>query len=268
MNMRITHPIAPYQGFQPEDVFFISDEKMMQLGTGYIIRFEQPSMYPERPIHYFISIEAQPQARNMLFGALLARAEQLQAENPSIPARLYASVSPDNTEMIRFYEECGLVSDDAEDLVRFELVPGEQRAPMGMLYGSVPLETLKDRADFLDRINYNCIQSFDQDYLTLWQQQPHFMALGYFHNRLPVCETVITGIGDSATLLHVYTLKDYRRQHMAEQLIGAASAILSAQGVRYMYAHVFRRNAPQANLMAKMKATFVKPVTLLPGMNL
>ncbi|MBO2516000.1 MAG: hypothetical protein CW338_01810 [Clostridiales bacterium] len=266
--MRITHPITPYQGFQPEDVFFVSDDRMMQLGTGYVIRFEQPSMYPERPIHYYISIEAQPQARSMLFGALLARVEQMQAKNPGIPARMYASVPADNEEMARFYEDCGLISDDAEDMVRFELVPGEQRAPMGMLYGSVPLETSMHIDEFLNRVNYNCIQKFNQDYLTLWRQQPHFMALGYFHGKLPVCETVITGAGESAMLLHIYTLKDYRRQHMAEQLIGAASGILAGQGVKYMYAHVYRRNAPQAHLMEKLHATYVKTVTLLPGMNL
>lgn len=266
--MRITHPIAPYQGFQPEDVFFVSDDRLTQLGTGYVIRFEQPSMYPERPVHYFISIEAQPQARSMLFGALLARAEQLQAATGAKPARLYACVSPDDTAMLRFYEECGLVADDAEDVVRFEPVAGEQRAPMGMQYGSVPLQDMPSRMAFLERVNYNCIQAFEQDYLTLWQQQPLFMALGFYQGTLPVSEVILTGAEETATLLHIYTLSNYRRQHIANQLLGAACGILSARGVKNIYAHVFRRNRPQVNLMDKLNASFVKTVNILPGMDM
>lgn len=266
--MRITHPVAPYQGFQPEDVFFVSDTNMTQLGTGYLIRFEQKSMYPERPVHYYISIEAQPQARNMLFGALFARAEQLKAANPSVPARLYACVAPEDTEMLHFYEECGLVADDAEDVVRFEPVQGDSRAPIGMNYGSVPLADPTSRAAFLQRVNAHCIQPFEEDYLTLWQQQPLFMALGYYRGQIPVTETVLTGAGDSATLLNIYTHIDYRRQHMAGQLLNAACSILSARGVKTVYAHVFRRNRPQVALMDKLNANYVKTVNIMPGINM
>lgn len=266
--MRITHPIAPYQGFDPENVFFVSDEKLTQLGTGFIVRFEQPCLYPERPLHFYISIEAQPQARNMLFGALLARAEQMRAENPGIPARMYAAVPADNTELIRFYEQCGLKDDDAEDMLRFPVPVGTQTAPMGMDYYSVPLNTLQERTDFLERINFGRIQPFDPDYLTMWQQQPHFLALTYHHDDIPVCELVLTGAGETATLLHVYTLQRYRRQHLATQLIGAAGDILASRGVTHLYTQINRRNKPQVNMMEKLQASFVRTVTCLPGIDL
>ena len=266
--MRITHPIAPYQGFEPEDVFFISDSNLTQLGTGYLIRFEQKSMYPERPVHYYISIEAQPQARNMLFGALFARVEQLRAADASVPARLYACVYPGDSEMLRFYEECGLTADDAEDVVSFEPIQGDARPPIGMNYGSVPLSDQFSRAAFLQRINAHCIQPFEEDYLTFWQQQPLFMALGYYRGQQPVSETVLTGAGDSATLLNIYTHTDYRRQHMAGQLLNAACSILSARGVKTVYAHVYRRNRAQVALMDRLNANYVKTVNILPGINM
>lgn len=266
--MRITNPIAPYQGFQPENVFFVSDEKLAQLGTGFIVRFEQPCLYPERPVHYFINIEAQPQARNMLFGALLARAEQLHSLDNGVPARLYASVPADNSELLRFYEDAGLKADDAEDILCFPVPKGTQNAPMGMAYYSEPLMSAYEQDAFLERVNFGRVQPFERDHITLWQQQPHFMALRYDHKNLPVCELIMTGAGDSVTLLYVYTLQEYRRQHLATQLIGAAGEILLSRGVTRMYTQIFRRNHPQVNMMEKLGARFVRTVTYMPGMDL
>lgn len=266
--MRITHPVTRYQNYEPENVFFVSDEKMAQIGTGFIYEFDQPGLYPERPKHYFISIEAQPQARNMLYGALLARAEQMHSMNPGVPARLYAAVPADNTELLRFYEQCGLKNDDAEDMLSFPVPVGTQCAPMGMDYFSVPLNTPEAQMQFLERINYGRIQPFDPDYLTLWQQQPNFMAIGYYHDDIPVCELVLTGAGEAATLLHVYTLQRYRRQHLATQLIGAAGEILSSRGVTRIYTQIYRRNQPQVNMMEKLGAAYVRTATCLPGIDL
>ena len=84
----------------------------------------------------------------------------------------------------------------------------------------------------------------------------------------PVCEAVLTGAGSSATLLMIYTRSDYRRQGMAKNLIGAASALLRERGVNTMYTHIFRRNVPQVALMRRLNGAFVRKVTALPGIDL
>ena len=101
--MRITHPQAPFQGVAPENVFFVANDQQIQLGTGYVIQFFQGEMYPERPCHLFIQLDCQPTARPLMFGALLARAEQLRARTPNLPARLYAQVLPEDGELLRFH---------------------------------------------------------------------------------------------------------------------------------------------------------------------
>ncbi len=266
--MRITHPQAPFQGVAPENVFFVANDQQVQLGTGYVMQFFQGEMYPERPNHLFIQIDAQPSARALMFGALLARADQLRAATPNLPARMYAQVAPENLELLRFYDTMGLRNDDGEDLFRFLPPDGVPRAPMGMEFASVPLADEASQNAFLSRINAQRIQPITRDYLQLWQQQQHFMALGFYKGGQPVCETILTGTGANATLLMIYTRSDMRRQGMAKQLLGAASALLRERGVTMMYTHIFRRNMPQIALMKRINGVYVRTVTCLPGIDL
>ena len=266
--MRITHPQAPFQGVAPENVFFVANDQQVQLGTGYVMQFFQGEMYPERPNHLFIQIDAQPSARALMFGALLARADQLRAATPNLPARMYAQVASENLELLRFYDTMGLRNDDGEDLFRFLPPDGVPRAPMGMEFASVPLADEASQNAFLSRINAQRIQPITRDYLQLWQQQQHFMALGFYKGGQPVCETILTGTGANATLLMIYTRSDMRRQGMAKQLLGAASALLRERGVTMMYTHIFRRNMPQIALMKRINGVYVRTVTCLPGIDL
>ena len=139
---------------------------------------------------------------------------------------------------------------------------------MGLIFGSVPLDDDFSQTTFLNRVNAQRIQPITREFLQTWQQQQHFMALGFYRNGQPVCETIITGTGAAATLLMVYTRSDFRRQGMAKNLIGAACAILRDRGVRVVYAHIFRRNVPQRGLMRHLGGAFVRTVTALPGMDL
>ena len=266
--MRITHPQAPFQGVAPENVFFVANDQQIQLGTDYVIQFFQGEMYPERPCHLFIQLDCQPTARPLMFGALLARAEQLRARTPNLPARLYAQVLPEDGELLRFYESCGLKNDDGEDMFRFLPPAGVPQAPMGLTFASVPLSDEASQNAFLNRVNAHRIQPITRDYLQLWQQQQHFMALGFYRGGQPICETIVTGTGPTATLLMIYTKSDSRRQGMAKNLLGAASALLRERGVITMYTHIFRRNVPQVNLMRRLNGTFVRTVTALPGIDL
>ncbi len=266
--MRITHPQTEFQGIAPENVFFVANDQQVQLGTGYVMQFFQGEMYPERPAHIFLQIDCQPTARALMFGALWARAEQLRAQTPQTPTRLYAQVAPENMEMIKFYESCGLRNDDGEDMFRFLPPIGVPQAPMGMTFGSVPLQDEAGQNAFLARLNAMRIQPITRDYLQLWQQQQHFLAVGFYRGGQPVTEAVITGTGATATLLMLYTRADCRRQGYAKQLLGAAGTLLRDQGVTMLYTQIFRRNLPQVNLMRRMGGAFVRTVTALPGLDL
>ena len=265
--MRITHPQMAYQGIAPENVFFVFNDAMVQMGSGYVIPFFQGEMYPERPLHPFMQIDCQPSARALMYGALLARADQLRAQTPNMPARLYAQVAPENLEMLRFYENSGFRNDDGEDLYRFPVPDGLARVPMGMEFGAAFSNETGPQA-FLDRINAYRIQPITQDYLALCQQRPHFMAASYYRAGVPVCEALFTGVGQEATLIMIYTRAEYRRQGLAGQLMNSAAQYLRERGVTNLYTHVFRRNQPQMGLMRHLNATFLRTVTALPGIDI
>ena len=266
--MRISHPQAPFQGVAPENVFFVANDQHVQMGTGYVIPFMQSEMYPDRPLHLFMQIEAQPSARALLYGALLARAEQLREQTPGLPVRLYSLVAPENLDMMHFYENCGFKDDDGEDLYRFAMPQGYPRAPMGMQFASVPLQDEQSQLSFLSRLNAHRIQPFTRDNLTLWMQQQHFMALCFYKNGLPVCECILTGTGANVTLLMIYTKAEHRRQGMATQLLESAFNLLRERGVITVYTHIFRRNLPQQKLVQRFGGNYLRTVSALPGIDL
>ncbi len=265
--MIIQHPISDYQGMQPENVFFVYNDQKVQLGTGYIVHFMQPELYPDQPLHLFMQMDCQPSARSLLFGALLARAGQLRSQMGQ-PARLYVQVDGKEIEALRFYEKMGFRNDDSEDLYSFTLPYGRALAPVGFEYWQTPLANISDENALLERLNRYRIQPVSRDYLTLWRQQDHFLALAYYRQGEPACECIFTGTGQSATLISVYTDAQYRRQRLASQLLDAASVYLRGQGVVMAYTHVFRRNTPQMALIRHLKGQLIKPVNYLPGVNL
>ncbi len=264
--MFINHPPADYQGIPADDVCFVSSDQHVQLGYGYVIRFLQNELYPEQPELFFLQLDAQSSARSMLYGALYARACQLHSSLS--PARLYTQLSPEQNELLRFFEKMGLKNDDSEDLYSFYPPFGSRGAPMGFEYWQSPLANLQDETALLERINRYRIQPVSRDYLTLWRQQEHFLALAYYRQGIPACECVVTGAGNTATLLSIYTLPQYRRQGMASRLIESAGNLLRSQGVSTMYTHIFKRNQPQAALIRHLKGQFIRTVNLLPGVNL
>ncbi len=268
--MRITHPQATFRGIPAEDTFFASNEQHIQLGTGYLIPFVQKELYPARPLNIYMEIDSQPSARNLLFGALLARAIVIRDQNyPGMPARLYAQLDASDADLVHFYQHSGLTADDAEDLFYFPLPYAEPgKTPMGVQYASVPLENDAQQDAFLQRLNAMRISPIQRDQLTLWREQPGFLALGFYRAGRPVSELVTAGTGPEASLVQVYTRAEYRHQGMARSLVLQASAILRERGIQGLYAHIFRRNTPQVAFMQSIGATYTKTIALLPGVDL
>ncbi len=265
--MIIQHPVSDYQGMPPENVFFAYNDQRIQLGMGFVAQFNQAELYPEQPLHVFMQIDSQPSARCLLFGALLARAGVIRSE-ASQPVRLYTQIESKEIETLRFFEKMGFKNDDSEDLYSFQLPYGRPVAPVGFNYYQSPLNTPEDEIALLNRLNRYRIQPVSRDYLTLWRQQEHFLALSYYYQNENVCECVFTGTGTNATLISIYTLPQFRRQHLASQLLNSACYHLRERGVSVAYTHIFRRNTPQNALMRHLRGQFMRQVNYLPGINM
>ena len=266
--MHLIHPIAPVEGVAAEDCVHVTNEQMLPLGTGHVTMFFQPEMYPDTPLHVYMKMDSQPAGRNLLLGALLARAEQLRAQYPDVNGRLYTELSPDDLDMLRFYEKAGFKQDDSEDLYHFALPLWPARAPVTCNYGPVQLQTQQDAEAFLQRMNAYRITPIDLGFLSQCMQMEHFLALGYYRGNNAVCEALFTGQGQNVTLVSLYVRSDYRRQGFAKAIIGAACDILRPRGVMQVSARVYSRNAAQLGLMKAAEARKVRTVSVLPGITL
>ena len=266
--MRVYHPLGAYQGLPQEDVFFVMDDMDIQQGTGYVMPFYQPDMFPQRPMHLYMQLEAPPSCQYMLFGALWARISQLRAQNPLIPTRLYTQLAVEDARSMEFFLTNGFVLDDAEDLVRFPVPEGDARTPMGLTFANIPLRNEFEQQAMLNRVNQSRIAPLDLNALGQCMQRPHFLALGIFRNDEPMGEVLLSGTGDRATLAALYIRSNYRRAGLGKALLTKALHMLRDEGVIQAEALVLRRSAAQCAMARSFGARFIRTTCFYPGVDL
>ena len=271
--MRVIHPQTPYNGIAPENVFVAMDDMGAQYGVGSIVYQYQPDMFPDRPHNLFISLESQQAAQYLLFGALMGRAQQLWHEaGPNQPARVYTSVHPADTDRLRFYERNGFDLNVSENAIRLEIPEGPGREPMGCTTHQVPLTTMQEQIDFIGRLQHNGVNYIDQPFLQQMQVQPHFLGLGMVYNtpegsRL-IGEIVLAGQGSSCEVLGMYIIPEFRRQGLGRVLLHRAIAIVAAEGVSLVVAHILSNSMPQCRLAANFRSVVTRQETLFPSVYL
>jgi GNAT superfamily N-acetyltransferase len=267
--MRLSHPTAPYQGIPPQNVFFAANDRLVQLGLGFVVLSMNSEMYPEKPLEIYVYIASQPSARDLLLGALLGRADQMRAQFPHLKGRIYTELLPTEWEMLNFYNRNGFQNADAQEEHIFPLPSLPPQTPMGCQFASVPLGSMQEQQAFLQRLNMYRMTAITPDFLTLQMQQPFFMALGFYRAGQPLCEGLFTGSHpDSAALVMLYTRQEYRRKGMARSLILSAAKLLGERGARQMVTQVYARSQAQIGLVKSFSGTRRKIVTILPSIDL
>ena len=191
--MQVNHPLGMYNNLPPEDVFLITDEMGGEMGVGYVIYQFQPHLYPDCPINLYFTMDCQPAARYMLFGALIARARQLRDCNPTVRARVYTNIAPTDTMMKDFYLHAGFDCSDSEDILRLPIPPGDGRIPMSCAVVATALNTPEEQSAMLCRLAQNDVTYIDQNYLNQLRALPHFMALGLYRNTELGGEVIMAG---------------------------------------------------------------------------
>ena len=109
--MRVFHPSQPVNGVAPENVFMVADSANITVADGFLIQTYHPYLFPERPINMFLSVRSGGPGRDMLIGALLARALQLHQQTPYLKARAFAQVGIQDMAMMNFLLDSGFVAD-------------------------------------------------------------------------------------------------------------------------------------------------------------
>lgn len=268
--MHLSHPAADFQGIPKEDAFFAANDRFVQMGFGYVILSMQPELYPDKPMHIYLYIEAQPSARNLLLGALLARAEQIRALYPHLKGRIYTHLQPNQWEMLNFYSHNGFINNDAEEEYVFSIADvAAPTPPMGCQFASVPLSTQEEAQAFLNRINMYRMTPITPDYLTVQMQQPYFMALGFYRGGQPIGEIMVSGAQlEMAGLVTMYVVSSYRRRGIGKALAQSAAALLRERGVRQCATQIYSLNEPQVRLVKSLGASRRRIVGILPSIDI
>lgn len=265
--MQVFHPPQSVNGLPPENVFYVADSANTTVAEGFLVHTFYPYLFPERPINMFISIRSQGPGRDMLLGALLARGQQLWAQTPQYPARLFAQVDPRDATLMAFYQESGFEADDRIDIVQLGMPNARPAAPMGYEMGYVPLSTTADAQALCQRMNAYRLDVWSLPALQAYMRYPHFLALYMNRGSELVGEIVFTGGGQAAKLLGLYVLPKYRKLGLGKALVASGMKLLQERGVTQVQSDVMLRNVPQGMLARSCHAVNIGTACLCPGVN-
>lgn len=271
--LKVIHPQGLFNGNPPKNVFIAVDDMGTQRGMGSIVYQYQPDMFPDRPHNMFISLDSQPVAQYLLFGALMGRAQQLWQEmGPSQPARVYTSSHPFDARLLSFYEHNGFDITVSENAVRLQIPEGACREPMGCTSHQISLNTVEEQAEFIARLQRGGVSYIDQPYLQRMMMQPHFLGLGMVYSAKQgatlIGEIALAGQGSSCEVLGMYIIPEYRRQGLGRVLLHQAITIVATEGVTTVTAHILSNSQPQCRLAADFQATVTGQETLFPSLYL
>ena len=266
--MQVTHPQEPFMNLPQEDVFVAVNDYGVQLGYGYVMYQYQPTVYPDRPVNIFFTMDCAPEAEYLLFGALAARARQLRENNPGVPARLYTSVTAGDARKISFLEHNGLSMGNSEDLVRLHL---PQNAGAELFNSSIiplPLNTPQEASALVNRLQVNGLGHISQQHLTALQACPVFHVWGILYGQSLVGECIIAGRNDAAELVAIYIAPEHQRRGLGKHLLRRALSIVGQEGVQEVRARIMSASQPQVRLVRAFNAELIEQTLMFPCMNL
>lgn len=249
----------------PEDVFVAVNELGVQAGYGYVMYQYQPTVYPDRPVNIFFTMECTPEAEYLIFGALVARARQLRQDNPNEAARMYTSVTPGDMRKMNFYLHSGLTIGNTEDLVRLQMPLDAGPDSFNCAFAATPLNTAQEQAELIDRLSRNGLSYITLPYLQALRANPHFVALGLKYGPQLAGECIISGRGDgTAELAAIYISPEFQRRGLGKKLLQRALAICVHEGVTDVRARIMSASQPQVRLMRAFGAEVLDQTLLFP----
>ena len=266
--MRLIHPTGPYNNLPAEDVFFAVDDVGAMHGLGYLVYQCQPSLYPDCPVNLYFSLESQPASRQMLLGALMARARMIRDYDPTVRARVYTSVDPGDQETLAFYAGNGLSLEDGEQRVWMSVLPGFPTAPMGCQLAETPLQSVQDQQAFIQRFHDNDLTYITPNILNQLQYLPHRLTVGLVRANALMGEAVFGGQGDQVELYGIYI--DYTQRHhgLGQALLRQSMGLLANEGVTRINASLLLRSEPQKKLFGAFQCQSVGYSAIYPGLYL
>ena len=268
--MKIFHPQATLHGAERDNSFIVQDVAGVELGQGWLQMSGGTVLVPDQSLRIRMHMDAHPAARDMLYGALYARARFLGMQRAATRARLVAECDPEDIDMRGYYMQAGFDDADGEELFHWDL-KSEHRpfyAPVGTTIAPTFLQTYADMDSLLKRINHWGGQQHEVEWLMEAAELPYFTVFGVYSNNDCIGEVMATGGDGEAVLEMLYTLPKWRRHHVATALMFHVKEALAQRGAVNMRILAPRSNKPAMGLFEKLRFKWVSTAKIYPGRDL
>lgn len=274
MGFHLQHPSAPFNGIPAENCFFCVNDAGEAVSQGYLLALSKPELYPDRPLNIYMHIAGsgrgdprQIVGRDLLLGALLARAKQIREASPGMRARLFTCVDMRDAQSLQFYREAGFDTETARQaLYEIHMPEVISTAPMGFKMGITRLMSANDYDRLLMRIQRTQRILMRQDELQAYVRQGLFLPM-YIAATTgeAVGECIFTGDGrGSALLLCLYVNQNLRGHGLEEALLRyGMNTLAQSYGAQRFYAYV-QTNIPCETEITNTSAVFCQDQLCYP----
>jgi len=268
--IKIFHPQVTLHGAERDNSFIVQDVAGVELGQGWLQTSAGPVPAPDRSLRIRMYMDAHPAARDMLYGALYARARLLSMQREGAQACLVAECLPEDIDMRGYYAKAGFNDTDGEELFRWDLKTEHRPfyAPVGTTIAPTFLQSYDDMDSLLKRINHWSNQQHEIEWLMEASELPYFAVFGVYSNNDCIGEVMATGGDGEAVLEMLYTLPKWRRHHVATALMFRLKEALALRGAAQMRILAPRSNEAAMGLFKKLRFQWDSTVKIYPTLDL
>lgn len=270
--MRIYQPAMGVGTAYPEDSFVVIDDFGAEAGRGGVSARLLSRMYPERPLSIEMSFQAEESARDLLFGALCARAERIRSLEKFPAARLFTRCALKDDARKAYFIRMGFDDYDGIELYALDVEKnvGERRIypPLGTEIVQIDLATRPRRELFVSDLAAAGSPEHAPEWLEDRMRGETFFALAIYMGRDTVSQLLVTGNRREAVMDMIHTAPKWRGKGAATALITEAIRLLSQQGVPWLIARAERRNVAASRLFRRCAFDWIRTEELLLGEDL
>lgn len=239
----------------------------MELAQGAVVIRPVREILPERPLNIMFEFEAHPAVMDMLYGAMIAKAQIMHDQRDNVPARIVVPCHMEDFSRYDYFLQAGFDDSDGDELF---WAPVEENArvvypPAGTAVIDIPLQLESDARSLLTRMNQHSCDQWTRDDFDSAARSQNFSAYAVYSGDELCGEIVTYGTGSEAIIQTLYTTSQWRRHGVAKALFGHARTNLLKRGVQTVYMKAWRRNRRAMTCLQRLGFEWLRTDRILLG---
>jgi hypothetical protein len=260
-----------YRGKRDDpNAFTAMNERGEVIGTATVTEMMMPHVFPDRPHHLFVEVDADEESMDALISAVTARSIFLARSKPDVPAHIYTECAAQDERKLEILRTLGYRDEDA--LVRMWRAlssgPVIKPMPLGCTYVRDALEDESERAYFLKRFNALFAQNLTEKVLQNLRATDGFQRLMLVNASGLMGEMLLWHEGDTGVVGSIETNVAYRKSGVAGYLMELAREYWTERGVRAARFDVWTRLDAAERLAASSGYKRVEVLCRRPGLDI